>query len=298
MKKIISSVVVLTIASFAGIDFAHALDDDCGVISTRNIYLTKDQKNIYLIEHNGKRINSPAYISDSINPFNKIPKKVPAISLSLAPGAHEFTARTKTSRFKFTFDVMPNKRYVVIAQKPSDRTLIPVGSEYVAKIKSIKNKICNSSSILPALKKIEKTNHNKELTSELNFKINELTQDLQKFYNQEKGKITLTLPQRINDNFGIVVDRQYPPQNGVLILSVSPNTASNYMGLKANDIILNMNDVSLVSEISALSIFKEQLKNLTYGEDITLKIKRERHIITLTNEYSAIYLPKIKIEIN
>jgi len=275
MKKIL--VILLTAKLLTGVNYAHAADEQCGVISTRAFFLKLDEHPIRLVKHNGKHLHFP---------FKNKP-----VSLSLAPGQHDFMTEDGTY---FNIDIEPNKRYTLAKTRTRPRTA-EQSRMFNTVVKSTKDIECKSSSIYPA--KI----HTQKLPIELKFKIDDLTNDLQKHYSKYNKKISITLPQRINQNWGIVVDNEFSSTNGISVLSVSPNTISADIGLKAKDVIIGFNNSSLMtkdSENSAITLLRQQLKNLSYGDKITLKIKRQKNLMTLDNNDSVIYLPKITIEIN
>lgn len=294
MKKITLAVSFLVLSSLILSNEAYAMTKTCGQISTSthtHTFSKKSERNrLRLEKHNGKRLKTPstAHQSQSLDSLR---------TLSLAPGYHEFLTVKGTH---FALNVESNKKYLIAEQITIPKTLVP-SKKYTVVITAVKDIKCQSSAIRPSLS--QKQPHKKKdiLPRELAFKINELTKELQAFYNVKGEKISVTLPRRIDGNFGMVVDSQNLKPNGILVLSISPNTSADFIGLKAQDIIFMINDVKLTEmheSMSIIQLFKDELSNISVGDELTLKIKRGNKNIDLSSDYSKIMLPEIKIEIN
>ncbi len=168
-------------------------------------------------------------------------------------------------------------------------------------IQSIQDMRCNSSKVLPSLGPSRSLNKSKKLPPEISFKINELTKELQKIHKTHDEKIVVSLPARIDDNFGIIIGNRQEVSKGIFVISVSPDTSADLIGLQSQDRILQINKVRLTENeesASTVQLFKNELKNYSREKVLTLHVQRGGQVIKLEKKYTKILLPEIKIEIN
>jgi len=204
---------------------------------------------------------------------------------------------------KFGLEVKKNKIYRVIGQRTHPKN-IRAGQMYDAVVRSLKDQSCQSSKVRPAIERALVTTLRKELPDELQFRLDALSQDIQSYYKTKgvaQDNISLALASRGNSSFGIVVAKDDPAQKGLLLLAVSPHANAAKLGLKANDMLLSVNGSSLADKGTyqkTAAFLRQQIADTQYGESLAFSVMREGKTIEIDGDYSAIILPKIRLDIN
>ncbi len=311
------------------------LSNQCAKISTVVNFTKKNQRNLGLVTHNGKKLNVPSQRITS-NQQKGLLASVPMV-IALEPGYHEFSVIQSKSRntskistknreisplddesttrssllsdvnfsrteYYFGIEVLPNKIYKLVLQETKPKTLA-FGKRFHVVVASIKDTQCDSNNIRNALPRDKIVNHTKKLPKALQFRLDVLSKDIQTYYKQfdiEDPSLDFFFPARKEENFGTVIAMDEQPSQGLRLLAVAPVTTASMLGLQHSDKIVSINEKSLTDEESiaeAFKVFQEEIFNAEAGDAINLEIIRDGKTMKLTADYSLITLPEVKLSL-
>ena len=102
------------------------------------------------------------------------------------------------------------------------------------------------------------------------------------------------LPAEHYTNLGMVLDLD-ENGNGYRVLSVTPESMANSIGIKRNDLITSINDIQVFNS-SARNAYAE-LENAIPGEKVKFTINRNAESLSLEAVLPGVFIPAIKLEI-
>lgn len=292
---------------------ANQLSGYCGIVSTNTLYLQQNEYGLLFKGDNG---------------FAQTYKK-------LSPGTHKLSAYITgqggrgnsnmtiniginkvmpTSRVvEFYINVEANNKYLIIAEKVPNPKKEGSVNKFIVKIKKQSTKQCNAQELVED--NIETThtsnmapeqNHVSTLPKNLTYRIGLLTKEIRDYF-ATKGiysdVISLSQPNRVSTNIGIITDINDNETKGIKVLSVSPYSIAAELGVESNDIITRVNQTDLTSlseKKLSVKALKQAISNVAVDQNLTVNVNRKGISKTLSTSYDAINIPayKLQIEIN
>ena len=104
----------------------------------------------------------------------------------------------------------------------------------------------------------------------------------------------LAVPAQELVHLGLVFDSDNV-NNGYDVLSVTPGSTADKLGIKSKDIILKINDIIINNSTTESAI--HLLKNLKIGNTLKLTVKSETGERELTSTLTGQYVPEIRLEL-
>lgn len=116
---------------------------------------------------------------------------------------------------------------------------------------------------------------------------------------QDNGNINdhhfdLSIAKKLDTNMGLVLDF-VPQQKGYKVLSVSPGSPSDRIGIKPQDVILKINDI--VANNKNRTLILENVRAPTPDKNITFQIKRNSALIAFSSVAKANLAPSFELDV-
>lgn len=118
------------------------------------------------------------------------------------------------------------------------------------------------------------------------------------FGNQDPQQIALavdTPAQRVSD-LGLLVDSAHGDRAGLPVLAVTPGGTAERMGLRAGDVLVALNGISLASDSSAATL-RQTVESLPNDSPLAFRVTRDGRTETVSGKLSSVYVPAMHLVI-
>lgn len=103
--------------------------------------------------------------------------------------------------------------------------------------------------------------------------------------------------QRVS-NLGVLVDSSGDARDGLHVLGVTPGGGAERMGLRAGDVLVAMNGISLAGDSAAAAAsLRRTVDNLPNTSALTLQLSRDGHPQTVSGPLASVYVPAMHLHV-
>lgn len=106
--------------------------------------------------------------------------------------------------------------------------------------------------------------------------------------------LSLEIPASLSPNLGLVMDLN--AKEGFKVLSVSPQSVADKLGIQSQDVILSVNEIETTSQAHRDKAF-EELAYVVAGDKLNLTIDKQGAVTQLQAEVEGQIIPAIKLQI-
>lgn len=117
------------------------------------------------------------------------------------------------------------------------------------------------------------------------------------FGSQPPQQLALTVDtpaQRVSD-LGLLIDSTHGDRDGVRVLAVTPGSAGERMGLRANDLLLSLNGTSLGDGNGGAATLRRTVDSLPNGSALAFQVRRDGHTQVVSATLSSVYVPAMRL---
>lgn len=117
------------------------------------------------------------------------------------------------------------------------------------------------------------------------------------FGDQAPQQLALTVDtpaQRVSD-LGLLVDSAHGDRDGVRVLAVTPGGAGERMGLRAGDLLLALNGVSLGDGGGGAATLRQTVDALANGSALAFQVRRDGQTRLVSGALSSVYVPAMRL---
>jgi C-terminal processing protease CtpA/Prc len=281
--------------------------NDCGTVSTRVTFLEKNEyklKLFYLGKEKSTIILTPG--------LHKLSAQV-MYTKKNASGNHNtlelINNEDLSARISFEIEVKKNTTYQIVAKTKSKHNR---KSDRSFKI-SIKKEIfqnCHYDKQSTIMNVAINSDHSRTIPENLQYRLDLVMMDIKAYLESENLKdntIMIEKNQRMMNTIGIVTNKRTHVTQGINILAITPFSIAARASLEPNDTILSINGIDLTfdhktqdNKLSALTLFKNTLVNLSKNESVKIEVMRKDKKHLLVSDYKDLSLPsyQLKIQMN
>jgi len=147
------------------------------------------------------------------------------------------------------------------------------------------------------------TNENRQLPPELAYRLDVLVENIVNHYEKQGYKKTpvINLPLRELSYFGASISSEGKVGAGLHILSVTPHSPAERLGLQHGDRLLAIDSLALTNSLNIqeeITHFKKYIASISQGENVSMYVIRDFKKKTLTSTYTIPILPNLRLEIS
>ena len=271
----------------------------CSVITTKILFLKKNEYQLLLQEHDGEQTRSVK-------------------NMTLLPGKNTLTAAVLLSKKDWKSNV---NHYDLVTSKVTNVEMVTfelnLKANHVYRLVALKRKDKDGKASIFDIKVKSMTPEEcfiggnalvMELPQPLQYRLDLVMKDINIHFQKENlsgNKIVLHKPKRVIEKFGIVISRLPNEGHGINVLAVTPASIAAKIGILAGDVIISINEYNLTElpndgENKPVDILKDNINKLMLNQDVEIIVNRGAITKKVMAKYQEFLLPayKIRVEIN
>ena len=110
--------------------------------------------------------------------------------------------------------------------------------------------------------------------------------------------LDIDAPAQRASNLGVLVDSARDARDGLHVLGVTPGGGAERMGLRAGDVLIAMNDMSLAGDGGAAAAnLRRTVDGLPDGNALAFQISRDGHTQTVSGPLASVYVPAMRLHV-